>query len=102
MRRYRNRLGNSGLYISKVILGTASSGSPEWQECVLEEEDALPLLKHASTAELIPGTLSAQTQYFSSFPTGAKLYKKLIISSYRQMSTRMESRGDHRESTKTI
>ena len=41
------RLGNSGLKVSKVILGTMSYGSSEWQQWVLNEEEALPLLKHA-------------------------------------------------------
>ncbi|KAH8765120.1 NADP-dependent oxidoreductase domain-containing protein [Hyaloscypha sp. PMI_1271] len=41
------RLGNSGLYISKIIMGTAGFGSPNWQEWILEEQDALPLLKYA-------------------------------------------------------
>lgn len=40
-------MGDSGLYVSKVILGTAGYGSSRWQEWVLEEEAALPLLKHA-------------------------------------------------------
>ncbi|VUC24503.1 unnamed protein product [Clonostachys rosea] len=42
-----NRLGTSGLKISKVILGAMSYGSKEWQEWVLEEDEALPLLEHA-------------------------------------------------------
>ena len=41
------RLGNSGLKISKVIYGTMSLGSSDWQEWVLNEEASLPLLKHA-------------------------------------------------------
>ncbi|KAJ5150348.1 uncharacterized protein N7482_010806 [Penicillium canariense] len=41
------RVGDSGLYVSKIILGTASYGSSRWQDWVLNEEDALPLLKHA-------------------------------------------------------
>ncbi|CZR61852.1 related to aryl-alcohol dehydrogenases [Phialocephala subalpina] len=41
------RLGNSGLYISKIILGTATFGSSKWQPWVLEEEAALPILEHA-------------------------------------------------------
>jgi len=40
-------LGNSGLKISKVILGAMSFGSSKWQEWVLEEDQALPILKHA-------------------------------------------------------
>jgi aryl-alcohol dehydrogenase-like predicted oxidoreductase len=41
------RLGNSGLKISKVIFGCMSFGTPEWQEWVLDEAAALPLLKYA-------------------------------------------------------
>lgn len=40
-------LGNSGLKVSKVILGAMSYGSSQWQEWVLNEEESLPLLKHA-------------------------------------------------------
>lgn len=39
------RLGNSGLKISKVIYGAMSFGSPDWQEWVIDEAAALPLLK---------------------------------------------------------
>lgn len=41
------RLGNSGLKISKVIFGCMSLGSSKWQDWVLDEAAALPLLKHA-------------------------------------------------------
>lgn len=41
------RLGQSGLKISKVIFGCMSFGSPDWQEWVIDEAAALPLLKHA-------------------------------------------------------
>ncbi|CAL3969171.1 hypothetical protein PZA11_006210 [Diplocarpon coronariae] len=41
------RLGNSGLKISKVIFGCMSFGDPKWQEWVIDEAAALPLLKHA-------------------------------------------------------
>lgn len=41
------RLGNSGLKISKVILGTMSYGSKQWQDWVLDEEESLPLIEHA-------------------------------------------------------
>ncbi|RLL97415.1 hypothetical protein CFD26_102717 [Aspergillus turcosus] len=40
-------VGTSGLYVSKVILGTAGYGSSKWQDWVLEEDEALPLLEHA-------------------------------------------------------
>ncbi|BCR83202.1 aldo/keto reductase [Aspergillus chevalieri] len=41
------RLGNSGLKISKVILGAMSYGTKEWQDWVLNEDEALPLIEHA-------------------------------------------------------
>jgi versiconal hemiacetal acetate reductase len=40
-------LGKSGLKVSQVILGAMSYGSTGWAEWVLEEKDALPILKHA-------------------------------------------------------
>ncbi|ETI26766.1 hypothetical protein G647_10211 [Cladophialophora carrionii CBS 160.54] len=43
---YKN-LGNSGLKISKVILGCMGYGTPEWQGWVLDEEASLPLLEYA-------------------------------------------------------
>jgi aryl-alcohol dehydrogenase-like predicted oxidoreductase len=45
-----NRLGRSGLKISKVILGAMSYGSKDWLKWVLEEDEALPLLEHAFKA----------------------------------------------------
>ena len=41
------RLGKSGLKVSVPILGAMSIGSSAWQQWVLEEEAALPLLKAA-------------------------------------------------------
>ncbi|KAL5341333.1 NADP-dependent oxidoreductase domain-containing protein [Aspergillus crustosus] len=41
------RVGTSGLYVSKIILGAASYGSSKWQDWVLDEEDAFPLLEYA-------------------------------------------------------
>lgn len=45
--RLRRRLGKSGLKISKVILGTMSYGAKDWQDWVLNEDEALPLIEHA-------------------------------------------------------
>ncbi|KAJ3825901.1 aryl-alcohol dehydrogenase [Lentinula raphanica] len=43
-----SRLGNSGLKVSRIILGTMQYGSPEWQPWVLgNEEEAI---KHIKTA----------------------------------------------------
>ncbi|KAM5541952.1 hypothetical protein V8D89_004262 [Ganoderma adspersum] len=41
------RLGNSGLKISKIILGCMSYGDPRWQEWVLPEEEAIKHIKFA-------------------------------------------------------
>ena len=41
------RLGNSGLKISKIILGCMSYGDPRWQEWVLPEEEAIKHIKYA-------------------------------------------------------
>ena len=41
------RLGNSGLKVSKIILGCMSYGSKEWQQWVLEEAEAIKHIKFA-------------------------------------------------------
>lgn len=41
------RLGNSGLKVSKIILGTMQYGSPAWQPWVLGEEEAIKHIKYA-------------------------------------------------------
>ena len=41
------RLGNSGLKVSRIILGCMSYGDPKWQEWVLEEEEASKHIKFA-------------------------------------------------------
>ncbi|KAI9678819.1 MAG: hypothetical protein M1817_005878 [Caeruleum heppii] len=41
------QLGNSGLKISKVVLGAMSYGSDKWAKWVLNEAESLPLLEHA-------------------------------------------------------
>ncbi|CAA7259017.1 unnamed protein product [Cyclocybe aegerita] len=44
------RLGNSGLKVSKIILGTMQYGSSEWQQWVLGEEEAIKHIKAAYDA----------------------------------------------------
>lgn len=39
--------GGTGLKVSKVIVGAMSYGSQKWQPWVVEEAEALPILKHA-------------------------------------------------------
>jgi hypothetical protein len=40
-------LGKSGLKISRIVLGTMSYGSSQWEEWVLDEEESLSLLEYA-------------------------------------------------------
>ncbi|KAF9003019.1 NADP-dependent oxidoreductase domain-containing protein [Cyathus striatus] len=49
------RLGNSGLKVSKIILGCMSYGSPEWQTWVLPEEESI---KHVKAAYVYSNGLS--------------------------------------------
>ncbi|KAJ7670058.1 aryl-alcohol dehydrogenase [Mycena polygramma] len=44
------RLGTSGLKISKIVLGMMSYGTPEWQNWVLPEEEAIQHIKFAYEA----------------------------------------------------
>ncbi|KZW00869.1 Aldo/keto reductase [Exidia glandulosa HHB12029] len=44
------RLGTSGLQVSKIILGCMSYGSSKWAQWVLDEAAALPLMKAAYDA----------------------------------------------------
>lgn len=41
------RLGNSGLKVSRVILGCMTYGSREWAEWLVEEEEAIKHIKYA-------------------------------------------------------
>ena len=41
------RLGNSGLKVSRIILGTMQYGSSKWQDWVLDEPEAIGHIKFA-------------------------------------------------------
>ena len=47
------RLGNSGLKVSRIILGCMSYGSPEWQDWVLPEEEAIKHIKFAFVSPFV-------------------------------------------------
>jgi aryl-alcohol dehydrogenase-like predicted oxidoreductase len=51
------RLGNSGLKVSKIILGTMQYGDKKWAEWVLDEEEAIKHIKIASVFISLPSTL---------------------------------------------
>jgi aryl-alcohol dehydrogenase-like predicted oxidoreductase len=44
------RLGNTGLRVSRICLGTMTYGSKKWRDWVLEEDEALPFYKRALEA----------------------------------------------------
>ncbi|OZJ06767.1 hypothetical protein BZG36_00418 [Bifiguratus adelaidae] len=46
------RLGNSGLKVSKICVGCMSYGSKKWQDWVLEEKEAIDLIKKCYDAGL--------------------------------------------------
>jgi len=41
------RLGNTGMKVSRICLGTMTYGSPKWREWVLDEEASRPFIKRA-------------------------------------------------------
>lgn len=45
-----NRLGNTGLHVSRICLGMMSYGTPVWRDWILTEEQGRPLLQRAVEA----------------------------------------------------
>ncbi|HEY9728723.1 MAG TPA: aldo/keto reductase [Chroococcales cyanobacterium] len=46
------RLGNTGLKVSRICLGTMTYGSPKWREWVLSEEQSRPFIKRSLEADI--------------------------------------------------
>ena len=46
----KTRLGNTGLQVSRICLGTMTYGSPAWRDWVLDEETSRPFIKRALEA----------------------------------------------------
>lgn len=44
------RLGNSGLKVSKLCLGTMNMGTPDWKPWIFDEQRSEPIVKHALDA----------------------------------------------------
>ena len=44
------RLGQTGLKVSRICLGTMTYGSPKWRDWVLDEEASRPFIKRALEA----------------------------------------------------
>jgi hypothetical protein len=109
-------LGNSGLKISKVIYGCMSFGSSKWQDWVLDEEAALPLLKHAYDvcipsckfnliAQYIfvptPNLFNYPYQYLSTYPDIFTLGRTQYLGHSRRLFPR-RIRAHHRQSPQEI
>lgn len=75
------RLGNSGLKVSKIILGCMSYGTPEWQKWVLGEEEALEHIKYAYDA----GINTFDTANVGAIFFNSKVWNPMLI---RQRCTR--------------
>jgi aryl-alcohol dehydrogenase-like predicted oxidoreductase len=50
------RLGKSGLTVSKIILGCMSFSSSKWEKWVLEEQESIAMLKATYDAGITTGT----------------------------------------------
>ena len=58
------RLGQSGLKVSRIILGTMSYGSPDWQKWVLGEEEGIAHIKKAyACSRILHVTERAPSQF---------------------------------------
>lgn len=57
------RLGNSGLKVSKIILGCMSYGNPEWQDWVLGEEEGIKQIKYAYVLFVVYASARPETHY---------------------------------------
>jgi aryl-alcohol dehydrogenase (NADP+) len=44
------RLGNTGLKVSRICLGTMTYGSPQWREWVLPEDESRPFIQRSLEA----------------------------------------------------
>ena len=44
------KLGNTGLKVSRICLGTMTYGSPKWRDWILDEEASRPFIKSALDA----------------------------------------------------
>jgi aryl-alcohol dehydrogenase (NADP+) len=74
------RLGNTGLKVSRLCLGTMSYGSKNWQPWVLEEEASRPFFRHAWEAGInFFDTADMYSKGVSEEITGRALLKDLAL-----------------------
>ena len=69
------RLGNSGLKVSRLILGTMSYGTPEWSPWVLGEEEGIAQIKFACVSTLFKSNSGSEDVFlFSAAPPLSLFY----------------------------
>jgi aryl-alcohol dehydrogenase-like predicted oxidoreductase len=74
------RLGNTGLKVSRLCLGTMSYGSKSWQPWILEEEESLAFFRHAVEAGInFFDTADMYSKGVSEEITGRALLKDLAL-----------------------
>ncbi|MBV9389187.1 MAG: hypothetical protein JOZ78_22435 [Chroococcidiopsidaceae cyanobacterium CP_BM_ER_R8_30] len=66
------RLGNTGLKVSRICLGTMTYGSPQWREWVLLEEESRPFVVRALEAGI--NFFSISILQFTSFDTRKEIF----------------------------
>jgi aryl-alcohol dehydrogenase (NADP+) len=70
------RLGNTGLRVSRICLGTMTYGSKEWREWVLEEKESRPFFERALEAGInFFDTADAYSRGVSEEVTGRALWE---------------------------
>ena len=73
------RLGNSGLKVSKIILGCMSYGSPEWQAWVLPEEESIKHIKAACVINIFFPS-SVMISHIATTPASTPLTRQMQAS----------------------
>ena len=70
------RLGNSGLKISRLVMGTMQYGSQDWQPWILGEKDAISHIKAAFVLSLSYRRYTKNTKYllFSRYDLGIQTF----------------------------
>lgn len=76
------RLGNSGLKVSKIILGCMSYGSPEWMEWVLGEEEGIKHIKYAYVAPILPLFTSIELLPLGRYDAGIQTFDTANVGSH--------------------
>ena len=74
------RLGNSGLKISKIILGCMSYGDPRWQEWVLPEEEAIKHIKYAYVKSYSAGCMRLDHPFCCRYDHGITTFDTANVS----------------------